>query len=395
MKPVAAVTLQPGRESSLQRKHPWIFSGAVRKITGNPSDGDLVRILDSKGEFLATGHYYEGSIAVKILSFEDVAIDETFWEQRIRAALERRKLTGILEDAETNAFRLIHGEGDDLPGLIADIYGDVLVLQAHSIGMHKVLTVISDAARKVLNGRIATIYDKSRECLPAQYAQSVENRWLLGNALETIIREHGVQYHIDIVRGQKTGFFLDQRDNRKLLGTYSKGKTVLNTFCYSGGFSLAAARAGAARVDSVDVSAGAIQLTEKNIQLNQVPETQHKAFQQDVLTFLKNSSEQYDIVVLDPPAFAKSVSKRHNAVQGYKRLNIMGLNKVKPGGLLFTFSCSQVVDAPLFLNTVTAAAIESGRTVKILHRVSQPADHPVNIFHPEGSYLKGLVLVVD
>lgn len=393
---VADIILQKGRESSVQRLHPWIFSGAIKKISGSPKDGDVVRVLDAKGDFLATGHYYDGSISVKILSFQDEQIDDNFWEKKLQAALDRRKWVSIFEQNHTNAYRLVHGEGDELPGLIADIYDDVLVLQAHSIGMYHAIEKIAAAAQKVLGKHITAIYDKSKDCLPPQFAQTVQNRWIFGEKENLIVREHDIQFHIDVVKGQKTGFFLDQRDNRALLGTYSKGKTVLNTFCYSGGFSLAALLAGAEKVDSVDVSGNAIQLTDRNVKLNNIPEGQHQSYVEDVMKFLrKEDIQQYDIVVLDPPAFAKSVSKRHNAVQGYKRLNVLGLEKVKPGGLLFTFSCSQVVDAPLFLNTVTAAAIECGRNVKVLHRLSQPADHPVNIFHPEGSYLKGLVLVVE
>lgn len=393
---VADIILQKGRESSVQRLHPWIFSGAIKKISGTPKDGDVVRVLDGKGDFLAVGHYYDGSISVKILSFQDEQIDDSFWEKKLQAALDRRKWVGIFEQTHTNAYRLVHGEGDELPGLIADIYDDVLVLQAHSIGMYHAIEKIAEAAKKVLGNHITAIYDKSKDCLPAQFAQTVQNRWLSGEKENLIVREHDIQFHIDVVKGQKTGFFLDQRDNRALLGSYSKGKTVLNTFCYSGGFSLAALLSGADKVDSVDVSGNAIQLTDRNVALNNIPEGQHQSYVEDVMKFLrKEDLPQYDIVVLDPPAFAKSVSKRHNAVQGYKRLNVLGLEKVKPGGLLFTFSCSQVVDAPLFLNTVTAAAIECGRNVKVLHRLSQPADHPVNIFHPEGSYLKGLVLVVE
>jgi 23S rRNA (cytosine1962-C5)-methyltransferase len=388
----ADIILQNGREKSLERRHPWIFSGAVKKLQGQPVDGDLVRVLDSKGKFLAIGHFFDGSIAVKLLSFEEQPIDHAFWMERIRKAWQLRETIGLTKGIHTNAFRLIHGEGDELPGLIADFYNGVLVLQAHSIGMHRSLKAIAAAAAEVSGGAIHSIYDKSSECLPASYAATQDNQWLLGDTKEIIIHESGVQYHVDVVKGQKTGFFLDQRDNRSLLASYAKGRSVLNTFCYSGGFSLAAALAGAHRVDSVDVSGAAIELTDRNALLNKVSSELHHSFKQDVMPFLRDCEHQYDIVVLDPPAFAKSVSKRHNAVQGYKRLNMLGMQQIKPGGLLFTFSCSQVVDAPLFLNTVTAAAIECGRPAKVLHRLSQPADHPVNIFHPEGSYLKGLVL---
>lgn len=391
-----AIILQSGREQSLLRKHPWVFSGAIKRIEGQPVDGDIVRVLDNKGRFLAVGHYFDGSISVNVLSFEDVLPDEHFWYNKINSAWQRRLATGFgTVGNASNAFRLIHGEGDDLPGLIADFYNGILVVQAHSIGMHRQLKDMLPAFQQVLGTQLKGVFDKSCDSLPPHYAAQHKNQWLLNDAENIIIQEHGVKYKVDVEHGQKTGFFLDQRDNRHLLASYSKGKTVLNTFCYSGGFSLAAALAGASKVHSVDVSATAIELTQANALINQVGEDVHQAFKADVLDFLKQTEELYDIVVLDPPAFAKSVSKRHNAVQGYKRLNIMGMNKVKPGGLLFTFSCSQVVDAPLFLNTITAAAIESGRPAKILHRLSQPPDHPVNIFHPEGSYLKGLVLQID
>ncbi len=392
----ANIILLSGRTSSVERMHPWIFSGAIKKITAEVQDGDLVRILDNKENFLAIGHYYDGSIAVKILSFIDEAIDDNFWERKLKTAFDRRKWLHIFEQNHTNAFRLVHGEGDDLPGLIIDIYDNVLVMQAHSVGMYLALPEIAKAAQNILGDKITAIYDKSKECLPTQFAYPLQNRWLLGEKEDITIIENDIRFHIDAVKGQKTGFFLDQRDNRALLGTYSKGKTVLNTFCYSGGFTLAALKAGATQVDSVDVSSNAIQLVEQNLLLNEYSSENHQSYVEDVMKFLRQEEvPQYDIVVLDPPAFAKSMSKRHNAVQGYKRLNVLGLEKVKPGGLLFTFSCSQVVDAPLFLNTVTAAAIECGRKIKLIHRLSQPADHPVNIFHPEGSYLKGLVLIVE
>ena len=392
----STIILQSGREQSLLRRHPWVFSGAIKKIEGQPVDGDIVRVLDNKGRFLAVGHYFEGSISVKVLSFEDVLPDQQFWYNKINNAWLRRLATSFSADnSSTNAFRLIHGEGDDLPGLIADFYDGILVIQAHSIGMHRHLNEMLPAFQEVLGKQLKGIFDKSSETLPAHYAAQHKNQWLLHHSENIIIHEHGVQYKVDVEHGQKTGFFLDQRDNRQLLATYAKGKSVLNTFCYSGGFSLAAALAGASQVHSVDVSATAIALTQANALINQVGDDVHQAFKADVLDFLRQGEMMYDIVILDPPAFAKSIAKRHNAVQGYKRLNIMGINRVKPGGLLFTFSCSQVVDAPLFLNTITAAAIESGRPAKILHRLSQPPDHPVNIFHPEGSYLKGLVLQID
>lgn len=388
------IFLRKDREKSVERRHPWVFSGGILRTEGQLTDGDLVQVCDSKGKALALGHYHDGSITVKIIHFGTDAPGEDFWMQRIQNAFQLRVKYGIANALQGNAFRLIHGEGDELPGLIADVYDRTLVLQAHSIGMHKAIDKIAEAALHIPGLKIDTVYDKSRETLPAEYALHAKTGFISGAEADAIITEHGIKYHIDVVGGQKTGFFLDQRDNRQLLATYARDRTVLNTFCYSGGFSLAAAKAGAQFVHSVDVSAAAIQLTEQNAALNGIGQPQHQAFKQDVQSFMKNCNRAYDIVVLDPPAFAKSISKRHNAVQGYKRLNLQGIERVKPGGLLFTFSCSQVVDMPLFQHTVTAAAIESGRPARILHRLSQPPDHPVNIYHPEGSYLKGLVLEI-
>jgi 23S rRNA (cytosine1962-C5)-methyltransferase len=390
------IVLRPGREKSLLRKHPWVFSGAVRNIEGQPKDGDLIRVTDNRGNFLAIGHYFSGNITVKVLSFEDVPIDIEFWKHKVNSALHRRQLTKLFNNESTNAFRLINGEGDDFPGLIADVYDRTLVLQAHSIGMHRMLDVISSAIMQQSFGKIKAVYDKSKESLPAEYAQQVDNRWLIKNNTDVIeILENDMRLQVDVVNGQKTGFFIDQRDNRKLLGEYAMDKSVLNTFCYTGGFSVAAVLGGASQVTSVDVSANAIAMTERNLELNGYSTVQHPCVKDDINVFLKTCKNDFDIVVLDPPAFAKSMAKRHNAIQGYKRLNQLGIERIRPGGLLFTFSCSQVVDTFAFQGAVLSAAIECGRPAKILHRLNQPSDHPVNIFHPEGSYLKGLVLQID
>lgn len=386
--------LAPGKEKSIERRHPWIFSGAVRSIEANPSDGDVLEVCDPKGNYLCTGHYFDGNILIKILSFEQRLIDASFWKDRVFAAWSLRVKTGLVQSSVTNCFRLLHGEGDLMPGLIADLYFDTLVLQAHSVGMYRALPDIANAFIEVSDGRIKAVYSKSREHLPIQYAQTIRDGFIIGERENLQVLENGHVFHIDFKEGQKTGFFLDQRDNRSLLAQYSPGATVLNTFAYSGGFTVYALKNGAAQVDSVDVSSKATRLIEENLALNQLEHLPNNIYTEDTLKFLQKSEIQYDIVILDPPAYAKSVSKRHNAVQGYKRLNIMGIKVVKPGGLLFTFSCSQVVDASLFYHTITAAAIEAGRNVKVLHQLFQPSDHPVNIFHPEGSYLKGLVLQI-
>lgn len=378
--------LRPGKEILLGRKHPWIFSGAIDKEPANLNDGDVVTITDKKGNALATGHYQRGSIRVRVLAFEDILIDENFWYDRLLNAFELRRTLNLTDNKNTNAYRLIHGEGDGLPGLVIDHYNGHVVVQAHSAGMSVAADQIGEALQKLPFNNLQTIY--------LTFADGTSGRYLLGESANTIVNENSHHFFVDWEAGQKTGFFLDQRDNRDLLAHYSTGKTVLNTFCYSGGFSVYALKAGAVKVDSVDASAKAIDWTKKNVELNNIPGKKHQAHVSDVNKYLKDCDD-YDIVVLDPPAYAKHLSARHKAVQGYKRLNIAGIKKVKPGGLLFTFSCSQVVDRELFYNTIVAAAIETGRSFRVLHHLGQPADHPVNIFHPEGSYLKGLVLQVE
>lgn len=385
------IQLKATKEKSLERKHLWVFSGAIKEKDNSITNGDIVRVVANKGRFLGIGQFSdEGSIAVRILTFEDIEINEEFWFNNIQEAYNIRKATNVI-GSEQNIYRLIHAEGDFLPGLIIDIYNDTAVIQCHSYGMYLVSEQIAKAVQKVLGKNITTIYNKSSSVLKVD---NIEDRFLLGDSPETIASEHGIQYHINCQTGQKTGFFIDQRENRKLLLQYSDGKKVLNTYCYSGGFSLAALKGNASLVHSVDSSAPAIELLEKNIPLNEFS-GEHKSFCEDTITFLKDMKIQYDIIVLDPPAFAKHMRSRHNAIQGYKRINGYALRNIQPGGLLFTFSCSQVVDNDLFKRTVMAAAIAAGRKVRILHQLHQPADHPVNIFQPESEYLKGLVLEVE
>lgn len=395
------IVLQSGKEVAVQRLHPWIFSGAIAKKDTTIQDGDLVEVVDKKGNYLCTGHYYEGSIAIKIVSFEQREIDENFWEEKLSTALKIREMA-IAETQATNCFRWIHGEGDGFPGLIIDYYNEAVVFQAHSIGMWKEKEKIVAGIRQVLShsSRFSClcIYDKSRETLPDNFAKTVRNDYLFSTENVSIphpVIENGHTFLIDWITGQKTGFFLDQRDNRALLAQYAPNKNVLNAFCYSGGFSIYALKAGAALVHSVDVSKKAIDLVNQNVEANFGEMPQHEAYSEDVMNYLKQNDQFYDVIILDPPAYAKSRAKRHNAVQGYKRLNIEGLKRLAKGGILFTFSCSQVVDRQLFQDTVVAAALEVGRNVRILHHLTQGPDHPVSLFHPEGSYLKGLVLYVE
>ncbi len=384
--------LKRGKEQAVKRFHPWIFSGAIYQKDNQLKDGDIVKVKDSHGNIIATGHFHHGSIAVRILAFEDVKIDIQFWKNAIQTAFNKRKSLSL----KGNAYRLIHAEGDHLPGLIVDIYDQTAVVQCHSIGMHLCINDIANAIMESTEGSIQKIYDKSKEVLPFQYASDIENSYIIGDNDEgqCIINENENAFRVNWKSGQKTGFFLDQRNNRQLLNHYCKDKSVLNTFCYSGGFSVYALNAGASLVHSVDISQKAIDLTDENIKLTQ-REDAHQSYCEDVMQFLKNHNKEYDIVIVDPPAFAKNIKKRHNAVQGYKRLNALALQTVKKGGIMFTFSCSQVIDTLLFQNTIVAAALEAGKKVSILHRLSQSSDHPVNLFHPEGNYLKGLVLFVE
>ncbi len=387
------VIIRKKKEAALARRHSWVFSGAVKEVPDGVEDGDTVAVQGESGRYLGMGHFQRGSIMVRMISFDQQAADLQFWAQKIQKAYDCRLALGLANRADLNAYRLVHAEGDGLPGLIIDIYGSVAVVQCHSIGMHRSIALIAEALQAVLGPRLSAIYDKSAATLPQQYAGGVENGYCYGQGQPLEILEYGHRFWVDWESGQKTGFFLDQRDNRQLLGTYAGGKKVLNAYCYTGGFSVYALQSGAQRVDSVDVSKTAIALAERNVALGGFETGSHKAYAEDVMEFLKAvPAHDYDIAVVDPPAFAKNIKKRHNAVQGYKRLNALAMQKVKTGGLLFTFSCSQVVDRPLFNNTIVAAAHEAGRDARILHQLSQPADHPVGIFHPEGEYLKGLVL---
>jgi 23S rRNA (cytosine1962-C5)-methyltransferase len=363
-------------------------------MEGTVADGTWVEVQDFKNQTLGFGHYQNGSIAVRMLSFGQSLPPETFWSEKISAALAVRKNAG-LPDTKTNAFRLIHAEGDGLPGLVLDYYAGAVVLQAHSVGMHEDRSQIASALRRVFGSSLTSIYYKSQSTLPGKMREPFTDEYLFGDPLpEHSIRENNNHFYVDWKEGQKTGFFLDQRDNRKLLGQFSYNKKVLNTFCYTGGFSVYALASGAALVHSVDASQKAIDLTIKNISLNGFDPSIHESFAADTFDFLANKQGQYDVMVLDPPAFAKHRDARHQAVRGYQRLNAEAMRAIKPGGIIFTFSCSQVVDRQLFYDTIVSAAIQAGRQIRVLHHLSQPADHPVSIFHPEGEYLKGLVLYV-
>ncbi len=389
------IYLKRGKEESLKRFHPWVFSGAILHMDEGILEGEIVRVLTNNNDFIALGHYQIGSISVRILSFEDIAIDENFWYTSIQSALNARLAINIADNLMNNTFRLIHGEGDNLPGLVIDCYGETAVMQAHSVGMHVDREMICKALIDVMGCRIKNVYYKSDTTLPFKADLHQENGFIYGSTSDDIAIENGVKFHVDWLRGQKTGFFVDQRDNRSLLEHYAKDKSVLNMFCYTGGFSVYAMRGGAKLVHSVDSSAKAIELTNENIALNFNGDTRHEAFCEDAFKYLDAHDDKYDLIVLDPPAFAKHRGALHNALKGYTRLNIKGLQKIKKGGLLFTFSCSQVVTKDNFRNAVFTAAALSGRKVRILHQLHQPADHPINIYHPEGEYLKGLVLYVE
>ena len=388
------IVLKKGKEFSLARFHPWIFSGAIQGIEGEVLDGSWVEVRDSKSSLLGFGHYQHGSIAVRMLAFGDQSLPEDFWAVRFRAAWNTRQ-SFRLPSAGTNCFRLIHGEGDGLPGLIIDYYDGAAVVQAHSVGMHNDRFHIAAALRDIVPG-LKTIFYKSQGTLPGKIRDKDQDEYLLGlGVVPHIVLENSQKFYVDWEEGQKTGFFIDQRDNRRLLGDFAKDKIVLNTFCYTGGFSVYALQAGASLVHSVDSSEKAIQLTQKNLELNGFNPNLHHCYPDDTFDFLKERQDQYDVIVLDPPAFAKHRDARHQAVKGYQRFNAEAMRAIRKGGIIFTFSCSQVVDRQLFYDTIVSAAIQAGRSMKVLHHLSQPADHPVSIFHPEGEYLKGLVLYVE
>ena len=385
--------LKRGKEESLLRFHPWVFSGAIQSLDDGLNDGDLVRVLGADGRFIAVGHYQKGSIAVRVLSFRDVEIDDAFWYARLSSALNMRIAIGLADNPDNTTYRLVHGEGDNLPGLVIDVYGQTAVMQAHSIGMHLARVRIAEQLQKVMEGRIANVYYKSETTLP--FMDEMENGFLIGGDSNNTAVENGLMFHVDWLRGQKTGFFVDQRENRSLLEKYAKDKKVLNMFCYTGGFSFYAMRGGAALVHSVDSSAKAIELTNRNVQLNFPGDARHQAFCDDAFKYLEGADRQYDLIILDPPAFAKHRRALHNALKGYTRLNNKAFQIIQPGGILLTFSCSQVVTKDHFRNAVFTAAAQAGRKVRILHQLHQPADPPINIYHPEGEYLKGLVLYVE
>lgn len=390
------IYLKSGRESSLLRFHPWVFSGAISHMDDGIAEGDVVRVITAKGNFIAVGHYQTDSIAVRVLSFHDIKIDEEFWRNRLSAALDMRIGIGIAGNPHNNTYRLVHGEGDNLPGLVIDCYGNTVVIQAHSVGMHVCRYAIAQALADIMGRNTVNVYYKSEETLPLKSGLNQENGFIYGGSDDNVAVENGLKFHVDWLKGQKTGFFVDQRENRLLLEHYAKGRKVLNMFCYTGGFSVYAMRGGAELVHSVDSSAKAVGLTVKNVALNFPDDFRHKAFCEDAFRYLDgNNEEKYDLIIFDPPAFAKHRAALHNALKGYARLNAKGFERIKRGGILFTFSCSQIVTKEHFRQAVFTAAAQSGRRVRILHQVHQPADHPINIYHPEGEYLKGLVLYVE
>lgn len=390
----AQIILKKGKEESLKRFHPWVFSGAIQAIEDGIEEGETVRLVNRNGDFIAVGHYQQGAIAVRVLTFEDREIDDDFWHSRISSALKMRQSIGIADSPSNNTYRLVHGEGDNLPGLIIDVYGDTAVMQAHSIGMHKVRKEIAKALVDVMESRISNVYYKSETTLPFMDAADM-NGFIYGGSDNNVALENGLKFRVDWLKGQKTGFFVDQRENRSLLEKYAAGKRVLNMFCYTGGFSFYAMRGGAQLVHSVDSSAKAIDLTRENVSLNFPGDHRHEAFCEDAFKYLEKAGDNYNLIILDPPAFAKHRGALHNALKGYTRLNQKAFEKIEKGGILFTFSCSQVVTKDHFRNAVFTAAALAKRNVRILHQLHQPADHPINIYHPEGEYLKGLVLYVE
>jgi len=389
------IILKPGKEQSVKRLHPWIFSGAIKRIEGTPKEGDIAEVFSNDHEYLATGHYQIGSIAIRLFSFQQVIPDFQFWRDKIQAAWNLRKALSLTDNPDTNVYRLVNGEGDGLPGLIIDYYNGTAVIQMHSVGMYYLRSQITAVLQEIYQPSRLTVYDKSENTIPGKAGLNAKNEFLAGDQAVAEVVENGNKFRIDVVTGQKTGFFIDQRDNRKLLLDYVRGKDVLNMFCYTGGFSVYALKGGASSVHSVDSSAQAIDLTEKNVFLNFGSGNRHQAFSDDAFGFLNSIQDSYDVIILDPPAFAKRQDALNNALQGYKRINIKAFEQIRSGGILFTFSCSQVVTRENFRKSVFAAAANTGRHVRILHQLVQPPDHPVSIYHPEGEYLKGLVLYVE
>ena len=388
------IILKRGKEESLQRFHPWVFSGAIARMDDGIEEGDFVKVYTSAGDFIAVGHYQIGSIAVRVLEFADREIDESFFVERLQRAYELRKAIGLVR-TDNNAFRLVHGEGDFLPGLVVDVYDRTAVVQAHSPGMHFARNIIAQSLLKIADGLIRNVYYKSETTLPYKAELDPQNDYIIGKFESNVAVENGLKFHVDWLKGQKTGFFVDQRDNRSLLEHYAKGRAVLNMFCYTGGFSFYAMRGGATLVHSVDSSEKAIRLTNDNVELNFPGDKRHQAYVEDAFKFLNGIDDKYDLIILDPPAFAKHKSALRNALVGYRKLNAKAFEKIRKGGILFTFSCSQAVSKEQFRLAVFSAAAQSGRRVRILHQLTQPSDHPINIYHPEGEYLKGLVLYVE
>ncbi|MCG8576550.1 MAG: class I SAM-dependent rRNA methyltransferase [Flavobacteriales bacterium] len=393
---LSKIIIKPGKDKSIVRRHPWVFSGAIKKIEGPVENGDFVEVIANKGRHLAYGHYQNGSIAVRLLLFENETLSDNLYQERIQNAYSLRESLGLTNDPECNIYRLIHAEGDYLPGLIIDHYAGHLVVQCHSIGMYRDIDKITEALKTVYGDQLKSIYLKCSSTLPKDFSDYSGDRYLYGEAETPVVAlEYGNKFAIDWVTGQKTGFFIDQRENRALLAKYARGKKVLNTFCYSGGFSIFALNSDAVLVHSLDASEKAIKLTDENVELGGFKDDRHASYVDDAMDFIKDLQEDYDIIILDPPAFAKHRNAKHNAVQGYKRLNAHAIRQIKPGGIIFTFSCSQVVDKVLFYNTIVAAAISANRNVRILEQLHQPADHPISSNHPEGEYLKGLVIQVE
>jgi len=388
------IVLKSGKDQSVLRYHPWVFSGAIKKIYGNPSEGDVVDVFDNKDTFLAVGHYQPSSIAVRILSFEKIIPDTDFFRKRIRSAIEYRRNLGLIDNDKTNVFRLVHAEGDNLPGLIIDFYDGVAVMQMHSVGMYRMRQDIASILLELLGNRLKAVYDKSESTIPFMSGIKGINEFIAGKSDPVIVTEEGRKFKVDWTTGQKTGFFIDQRENRKILVNFTRGRDVLNMFGYTGSFSVYA-MGNARTVHTVDSSASAIELADENIRLNFGDDQRHKSFQVDAFEYLNDIKDKYDLIILDPPAFAKHNNVLSNALQGYKRLNMKAIEQIRPGGIIFTFSCSQVVTRENFRKSVFAAAANTGRNVRIIHQLSQPPDHPVNIYHPESEYLKGLVIYVE
>lgn len=397
---IPQIYLHRGKEASLLRRHPWVFSGAIDYVKAESeeeiAEGAVVDVFGKSGDFLARGHFQIGSIAVRVLSFRQEEIDAAWWRDRIAAAYALRRTLGLTDSGETTCYRLVHGEGDSLPGLVVDVYGTTAVVQCHSVGMYRSRLQIADALLACFGSRITAVYDKSSQTVPFNARLGAVDGYLRGAAsVPLTVRENGLRFLVNWEAGQKTGFFLDQRENRELVRRYAAGRTVLNTFCYTGGFSVYALAGGAVEVCSVDSSERAVALAEENVRLNFGPEAKHTTLAADAVEHLRDIGDRYDLIILDPPAFAKHHKVLGNAMQGYRRLNARALTQIRPGGILFTFSCSQAVSKELFRTTLFSAAAQAGRNVRILHQLTQPADHPINIYHPEGEYLKGLVLYVE